>query len=265
MSGERIILSEINTIQEYVIFLKEKFIYNWTKELIGRDDVCLDLGCGDGYGTKLLAATAREVVGVDIDERTIERAGEKYGSENCKFQKYDGKKLPFPEGTFDLVACFHVIEHVRDDISFISEIFRVLKKGGNLILSTPNKILRLPRNQKPWNIYHVREYNPLELESVLKKVFKDVSLLGISAREDIMEFEKKRSQMNLKIAALDFLNLRRITPRRLTREIIKLLHLFLNLRRTKSLNPHSLLEESELFKISQDLENCLDILALCKK
>ena len=265
MSGERVILSEIKTIQEYVIFLKEKFIYNWTKELVGEDDFCLDLGCGDGYGTKLLASRAKEAVGVDIDGRTIERAVEKYGSENCKFQKYDGKKLPFPEETFDLVACFHVIEHVKDDISFISEIFRVLKKGGDLILSTPNKILRLPRGQKPWNIYHVREYRPLELESVLKRVFKEISLSGISARDDIMEFEKKRFQKNLKIAAWDFLNLRRVISRRITREIIKLLHLFLNLRKTESLNPQSLLEESGLFKISQDLENCLDILALCKK
>ena len=98
-----------------------------------------------------------------------------------------------------------------------------------------------------------------------ERVFKEISLSGISAREDIMEFEKKRFQKNLKIAAWDFLNLRRVISRRITREIIKLLHLFLNLRKTESLNPQSLLEESGLFKISQDLENCLDILALCKK
>ena len=74
-----------------------------------------------------------------------------------------------------------------------------------------------------------------------------------------------RFQKNLKIAAWDFLNLRRVISRRVTREIIKLLHLFLNLRKTESLNLQSLSEESGLFKISQDLENCLDILALCKK
>jgi len=70
MSGERVILSEIKTIQEYVIFLKEKFIYNWTKELVGEDDFCLDLGCGDGYRTKLLTSKDREAVGVDIDGKT---------------------------------------------------------------------------------------------------------------------------------------------------------------------------------------------------
>ena len=74
MSGERIYPEEIKTLEEYLIYLKEVFIYTWCKEKISKDARCLDVGCGEGYGTKLLSSSAKETVGIDIDKKIIEKA-----------------------------------------------------------------------------------------------------------------------------------------------------------------------------------------------
>ena len=67
-------------------------------------------------------------------------------------------QLDFPENSVDFIVTFQVIEHIQDDEEFIKEIYRVLKAGGKLILTTPNRLMSLSRN--PW---HVREYSPEEM------------------------------------------------------------------------------------------------------
>ena len=62
---------------------------------------------------------------------------------------------------------FQVIEHIKDDEKFVQEIHRVLKPGGKLILTTPNILMSLSRN--PW---HIREYNPTEMNEILKHHFQ---------------------------------------------------------------------------------------------
>ena len=59
--------------------------------------------------------------------------------------------------SIDYVVTFQVIEHIQDDNYFLEEIYRVLKPGGKLLLTTPNKLMSLSRN--PW---HIREYTLLK-------------------------------------------------------------------------------------------------------
>jgi SAM-dependent methyltransferase len=126
----------------------------------------LDAGCGEGYGTALLAAAgATSVVGVDVDEPTIEHARERYGGE---FQVADLVELPFADGAFDLVVCFEAIEHVADAPRTVAELRRVLADEGILAISTPN-----PAEYATENEFHIREYTPDELDELLAQHFPE--------------------------------------------------------------------------------------------
>ncbi len=266
MNGERILPDKIYFRSEYLLYLKQIYAYRWVKDIIPASSVCLDLGCGEGYGTKILSLWMKKIIGVDIGEQVIDKACRKYLSKTCAFRKYDGKTLPFPDNTFDAVVSFQVIEHVKDDSNFIAEAHRVLKKGGLFILATPNKNIRLPQNQKPWNVYHVREYSPHEAEKILKSRFSNVDILGINAVDEVRKIEQERIKQNLKIISWDFLNLRRILPKCISANIVKIVH-FLKKREKDALQTEiDNLDISGLYKIeAQNVKNALDIVGVCRK
>ncbi len=126
----------------------------------------LDAGCGEGYGTDLLAsAGAASVVGVDVDEPTIEHARERYGRD---FQVADIAELPFEDDSFDLVVCFETIEHVADAPRVVAELRRVLVEDGVLLISTPN-----PAEYVVENEFHVREFTFGEFAELLDEHFPE--------------------------------------------------------------------------------------------
>lgn len=103
----------------------------------------LDVGCGSGLMTFEVAKRAKRakmIIGLDSSCESIEVAkrGQKTGSFNhVDFCDGDVTNLPFEDGTFDEVLCFAVLEHVEDDYKAVSEISRVLKKEGLLIITSP--------------------------------------------------------------------------------------------------------------------------------
>lgn len=267
MSGERIYPEEIKTPEEYLIYLKEVFIYDWCKDKISQDDYCLDAGCGEGYGTKLLSSAVKKIVGIDIDRKIIDRASKKYAGDNCAYQLYDGKTIPFADNYFDVIVSFHAIEHIKDDVGFIDELYRALKDNGLLIVTTPNKTIRLAGNMPSWNVFHVREYTPDELKSLLAKRFKKVTILGIDAVSEARKIEEQRIRNNLKIASYDLLNLRRAFPARLISFFIKM---FRSIKNNKKNHALETLDEryknpSDIYKITLKPDKALDILGICVK
>lgn len=143
--------------------------------------VVLDLGCGDGYGADILARCASEVVAVDVDHQSIESARGKYKQDNLSFQKIDPidqQPLPFADNAFDVVVSFQVMEHIRDVDKYLKEIQRVLKSGGELILTTPNAGRRLLLGQNPWNKHHIREFTARDVEGMLGRYFGSISIWG---------------------------------------------------------------------------------------
>jgi SAM-dependent methyltransferase len=191
-TAERIDPEHFDTREEYLLYLRHAFAYEFAKARLKPSDCVLEVGTGEGYGTNLLAGVAQRVVGLDIDEDTVVHAVRKYGSDRVQFRLYDGQEIPFEDASFTAAVSFQVIEHVRDDARHVSEIRRVLKPGGMLVLTTPNRNNRLRPGQKPWNRFHIREYDPRGLETTLKRRFRDVSVWGICGNEEVQSIEKAR-------------------------------------------------------------------------
>ncbi|HEU4962490.1 MAG TPA: class I SAM-dependent methyltransferase [Bacilli bacterium] len=108
-----------------------------------RQGTVLDIACGAGYGTHMVAKACKKdidrVLGVDVDPQTVEYARRTYYHPQTAFEVHDAldPQLPDKLGTFDVVLSFETIEHVADDRLFVDILYRLLKLGGTLVLSTP--------------------------------------------------------------------------------------------------------------------------------
>ena len=152
----------------------------------------LEIGCGYGYGADSLSESALSVVAFDMNEEHITYCQGEYQKSNLVFLRADGLKLPFKDDSFDVVLSFQVIEHIepRNVLDYLSEIRRVLRRGGTFLVSTPNARMRLLPFQRPWNPEHTKEYKDSELESLLGRVFEEVKVYGLcSSSEEVLAVE----------------------------------------------------------------------------
>jgi SAM-dependent methyltransferase len=89
-------------------------------------------------------------------------------------------ELPLEDGAVDVVVNFQVIEHLWDQGQFVAECYRVLRPGGALLMSTPNRITFSPGRDTPINPFHTRELNAAELTELLTAAgFSLESMLGV--------------------------------------------------------------------------------------
>ena len=99
----------------------------------------VDAGCGTGYGTARLAATAASAIGLDASSEAVAYAREHYSAENISFLQASCAALPLASASADLIVSFEVIEHIDCWQEFLVETRRVLGDTGLLIISTPNR------------------------------------------------------------------------------------------------------------------------------
>jgi SAM-dependent methyltransferase len=136
----------------------------------------LEAGCGEGYGADLLAGTARRVIAVDYDGQTVTHVRRKYPRISVLRGNLVG--LPIRSSAVDVVANLQVIEHLWDQVEFLAECHRVLRPGGTLMVSTPNRITFSPGRDTPLNPYHTRELAADELAGLLGDAGFAVEFLG---------------------------------------------------------------------------------------
>jgi SAM-dependent methyltransferase len=103
-----------------------EFISSNANEIKGR---ILDVGCGEKPYSNLFAAT--EYIGIDI-----EHSGHDHKHSNIDIF-YNGIQIPFEDNSFDSIVCFEVLEHVFEPEKIILEMYRVLKPGGKIMITTP--------------------------------------------------------------------------------------------------------------------------------
>jgi ubiquinone/menaquinone biosynthesis C-methylase UbiE len=144
-----------------------------------RNKNILDLACGQGYFSKILNKKGANVVGIDISEKLIEIAREKFGSLGVEFLVRDAAHMEgISGGQFDAVICnmsFHDIKHVSETID---EIARVVRIGGKLVFSIPHPWTHMAKTIKEGDDYYLRlEKYRTELE-VPNALYEDEGIVS---------------------------------------------------------------------------------------
>lgn len=146
-------------------------------QTLAKDKKVLDIACGEGYGSNHIAKFAKEVKGVDISDIDISKAIDKYKKDNLEFVVGSILDIPFGDKTFDMIVSYETLEHLAEHEVILKEVNRVLKPGGLLIISTPNK-LNYSDKKSYKNPFHVKELYPEEFKLLVGKYFSNIQMLN---------------------------------------------------------------------------------------
>ena len=179
-----------DTRESLLEYHRHLFAYEEAARRLVASSRVLEVGCGGGYGAQLMASRGFRVTAVDPSMQAVRYSATRYPT--VRFAAASGTTLPFAEGAFDAVVSMQVIEHIDDARAYLRELRRIVRPGGQIVLTTPNRALRLFPLQRPWNPYHVREYSRRSLSAELSTVFADAQILGVYASPDLMRIERAR-------------------------------------------------------------------------
>ncbi|MDH3760008.1 MAG: class I SAM-dependent methyltransferase [Gammaproteobacteria bacterium] len=181
------------SLRAHVLSLIHRYPYEQLR-VQAKDKSVLELGCNKGFGTVIYAEAADSVKAVDTSSEAIEKAGELNSRDNIEYVCLQSWTLPFEDDAFDLTVLFQVIEHIaldKRDI-FLREIKRVTRADGQVIVTTPNRNIRLLPFQKPWNRFHTKEYSAQDLKQLLSDYFAEVRVDGLFGAESLNKIERRR-------------------------------------------------------------------------
>lgn len=132
----------------------------------------LDIASGEGYGSDLLASQASQVYGVDIASDAVQHAAGKYVRHNLEFRVGSCAQIPLPDHSIDVIVSFETLEHHDQHEESMAEFKRVLRPGGTVLISSPDK-----RNYSDLrgfrNAFHVRELYEEEFRDLIQRNFKN--------------------------------------------------------------------------------------------
>ena len=130
-TGERFV--PLPKLLDDEIYFEHLHRYYAASQLV-KDKVVLDIACGEGYGTAILAKTAASVIGVDIDAESIAHATKTYQDAHIRFLQGAADLIPLDDDSVDVVVSYETIEHLDEQTqeTFLKEISRVLKSTGTL-------------------------------------------------------------------------------------------------------------------------------------
>jgi len=264
-TSERIIPEFYSSKREYILFRMHIESYLYLSGLVKGKKV-LDLGCGLGYGSRILADSAESVIGADVSSESIETASKKYLCTKLSYRcvpPADIKPLPFEDESFDVIVTFQVLEHLADPKFFISQLKRILKKDGILFIATPNRDSRLLRIQHPWNHHHIKEYSFEEISGLCRKEFKYVSLYGLTLKKEY-SFQERRRVRTLSILSLPFTL--KLIPNKIRMKLMSSLWNLANIGKKTTVIPSMELKEENVICVNSGFNRKdFNILAECRK
>lgn len=232
LTGER--TAPEHPLEQYW-FARHEAAYEWSAELIRQTlltttntnrggefteanspiFMIVDAGSGEGYGANLLANSSSDlgtkVIGLELDMSAVEHANARYGkSFTTLVANLDA--WPLPSNSADFVVSMQVVEHLWNLSQFMSEANRVLKPGGMMILTTPNRLTFSPglsRGEKPTNPFHVEEFDIDQLASLVEQAkFTNITRRGLHHCSGLKNWEATNGdlvslQMAAAVAATD--------------------------------------------------------------
>ena len=162
--------------EENYWFRRHLVVYEWiASQLAGRKVV--DLACGEGYGSSVLARTAESVVGVDANPEAFDHARKKYTAPNLSFER---SLIETWQGDADCIVFLQTIEHLQDASAMLAHIRTLIDDNGVAYISTPNVLtLAPPGETKSDNPWHVHEFRPDEFYKLCTTHFGKVDVLGL--------------------------------------------------------------------------------------
>ncbi|VAW35592.1 hypothetical protein MNBD_GAMMA01-528 [hydrothermal vent metagenome] len=145
--------------------------YAFAKRLVADKNV-LDIACGEGYGSDILAQYAKTVVGIDIDDASVTHAKTQYSRNNLTYIAGSCLDIPLDDASINVVVSFETLEHLAQQQEMLAEINRVLTSDGLLIISTPDKKYYSDATGFA-NEFHVKELYKDEFKQLLDRHWKE--------------------------------------------------------------------------------------------
>jgi SAM-dependent methyltransferase len=180
LTGERTLP---DVVEENYWYRRHVAVYEWIAERCAGLRV-VDLACGEGYGSDLLAGRASQVIGVDANPEAYEHARARYPRPNLTFERglVEDFGARVREGAtrftqVDAVVFLQTIEHIHEPEKLVETISRIAPAA---YISTPNRLtLAPPGAEKSDNPWHLREYDAGQYRELLEPHFASVELLGL--------------------------------------------------------------------------------------
>ena len=223
--------------------------YTFALERMPEHAVVVDAACGTGYGSEMLAKKAEKVFGLEISDHALEWARSHHQKPNVEYIAADlNKTLPIPSESCDLVVSFETLEHVENQKNMLSEFKRILKPGGALIISSPDREI-ITEKAHTDNKFHIHELSKKESVELFRSYFTLEAMYGQTKYVQLPWYKR----LIKLIVKLDVFKIRRIIVRKFG----------LKLAVHKHFSP---IEHSELEKVTFDSPNAYYVLlAVCKK
>jgi len=221
----------------------------------------LELGCGEGIGSYLLAEKAACVVAVDYSEEALYSARLRYGDRGIDFRFMKVPPIDFREASFDAVICFQMIEHLDTPQKLVAEVQRVLVNDGLALFATVNKEESITQNP-----YHLHEFGAHELKDLLLSHFPQVEMYGVFGDELFARYWENNRKWAANFMRLDVFGLAKHLPHKLKAPLFDAAS---RLMRTR-LEQHdprlcSTITYKNFAFQADSFEGCLDFFAVCQK
>jgi len=159
----------------FLLARPQRDIYEAIASRVEGKSVC-DVGSGSGLGTVILAQKARSVVGLEKLASSTEFSQKCFPLNNIRFVNQDITTCSLQERSFDVVTAIEIIEHVAAYQAALIQMWRILKPGGTLYISSPNRNNPHIPNDRPGNKHHVREWTAGEFYDILSGYFRAIEL-----------------------------------------------------------------------------------------